>query len=301
MSEKFFGWLYTREQQSLRRLYDQNLVLDIASAGLPQKDKLLEIYEPIWDLEVKLFGSVRPTFRQEVGDCVAASKKQSTEKQQVFDILVKRKEAEFHSVFAPWLYGVSRNQILGGLNGDGSTGSAVVEAQSKYGTLFEDDEDVPEYSGRIARLWGSRNNVNFENSVYYKYKDIAKNNTIRYVKLTTIEEVDHAILAGCFPIIASSWGFSIQKKYDNYIYKKTTTWYHQMYFAARKIINGELYFFRHNSWGNEHNPNSVENEFKGGAWQSADSLSDELRTSYVECYATIEFNEELGKTDFGIL
>lgn len=296
-----YGWLYKLEAQSKDRLVKQNLVLSFSDLELPPKEKLEEIYEPIWDLEIKYFGAVRPTFKQLIGDCVAAARKQSCEKQQIFDIVVKGKEREFHPVFAPWLYAISRNQILGGLVGDGSTGAALAEAQFKYGTLFEDDYNVPEYSARIAREWGYRSNVNFEQSPYYKFKDVAKNNTAKYVEIKTVDELDYAILAGFFPTIASTWGFAFRTYHNNIIYVRSGTWYHQMYFAARKFINGELFFFRHNSWGDGHLPNPKGNEFTGGAWQSADSVKEELKQRYVECFAFVEFNEELGKPDFGII
>lgn len=296
---RYTGWLFNFEQTYKDRIA-KDIVL-FSNLDIPSKEDLLAIYKPIWEHERELFGKLRPTFYQQVGDCTAAARKQSCEKQQIFDICVKRKERTFHPVFAPWLYGLARNQIMGGMSFDGATGAAIAEAQSKYGTLFEDDEDVPPYSGEVARLWGSKSNVNLERAVYYKYLPVAQNNKAKYVEIKTVDEIDHAILAGLFPIIGSRWGFRIVTKYGHDVYIRSTTWAHEMYFAARKEINGELYFFRHNSWGDIHNPNPKNGEYTGGAWQYAGDVELELKQKNVEVHAFIDFDEELGKPDYGII
>lgn len=298
-----FGYIPSLVPSSIERIKQDNYYKTFSDVNIPDYNDLLKIYKPIWEYEREMFGDILPTFRQEIGDCTSAARKQSCEKQQIYDIMVKRKEAKFRKVFSPWLYAISRNQIIGGMVGDGSTGAAIAEAQHKYGTLFEDDEDVPPYSGQIARRWGSRSNVRFENAVYYKFKDVASNNKAYFIEIKNVDDLDHAIIAGFFPIIGSNWGFSIRldSRHDIYVYRHTTVWYHEMYFAARAEFGGKRYFFRHNSWGNQHLDKSPNGEYYGGAWQIEDDVANELRSPYVECHAFVEFEEENGEIDFGIL
>jgi len=297
-----YGWCPEFRPKSIAICQEMGVVSDFPSLNLPPKERYLEIYKPIWDCERQLFGNIRPTFRQEIGDCVAAARKQSCEKQQIFDIVIAGKERKFEPVFAPYLYALSRNQIIGGMPGDGSYGAAVAAAQNKYGTLFETDEGCPSYSGDLAREWGNRKYVDLEKAPYKKFLPVASNNKTQYVILKTVEEVDHAIVAGLMPIIGSTWGFRIVQEKGHFVYKRSTVWYHEMCFVARKEIQGSLYFYRLNSWGNSHNLNTPYGEYPGGAWYSAKDLESEIRNPYVELVAFYDFDEEIKEEkDFGLI
>lgn len=271
--------------------------------GLSRDKYLQECKElpAIWNMRRKL-GLPTTTFKQEVGDCVAASKKQSDDDRLAFRKYMGE-ELQPLNCFPPYLYAISRNQILGGLSGDGSTGSAIVQAQNKYGTLFMEDEGVPEYSGSIARSWGSRRYVNLESAPYYKFVPVARNNVSYYVPLNSAEEVFNATACGLFPIIASTWGFSFKVIEGVLCYVHTTTWYHQMYFCAVREKPFKA-VFRRNSWGDSHgqglNPN--DEEYKGGAWQSLESLEQELRSSRgIEVFACYDLVPEPSDEDYSTI
>lgn len=307
---ELFGFRTEFLEESLQSLYKRGLVYrgtiqDIAkeAASRAQLDydrymtglKRLHTSLGIWGMR-RDKGLPTETFRQEIGDCVGASKKQSDDDRLAFRLFLGE-ELMYSGTYSPYLYAISRNQILGGLRDDGSTGSAIVEAQNKYGTLFESDPDVPPYSGSIARSWGSMSNVDLDRAPYKKFVDVAKNNTSLYVPLKTVEEIELAILLGFFPIIASTWGFTVRERDGYNVYEHRGTWYHQMYFCGVRYEPFKA-FFRRNSWGDNHVMNK-KGEYNGGAWQTFDSVDSELKSvRYLECFGCYDLVPEEGEDDY---
>ena len=94
---------------------------------------------------------------QLIGDCVSWGMKHAVEYLACCDILVRGDAEEFHPVFAPYIYGVSRVQIGGGrISGDGSIGSWAAAGVMKHGTIFADKDGCPPYGKDIARAWGKK-------------------------------------------------------------------------------------------------------------------------------------------------
>ena len=155
-----FGWLGPEAaREEIEKMRPSGLVVSYAEAlerGLlrrpaPPEDPFIKA--PIWELCKKVLGHDLLPGKQETGDCVSWGIKQAGERRQVIEIAAGQEE-RFRPWFAPWIYAVSRNQIGGGLSGDGSLGIWGAKAIAKYGVLFADDEGVPPYSGRIADSWG---------------------------------------------------------------------------------------------------------------------------------------------------
>lgn len=226
-----------------------------------------------------------PTWYQQVGDCCSMGATQVIDYLQIAQVVSgKDGTIEYHPVFPPYIYGISRTAKDCGnrsLYGDGSTGAWTATACKNHGVLFCDDEGVPKYSGSIARSWGS-------SGPPAKFQELAKDNCVKSIaRLTTVDELRDALMNYHFCTIASSWGFDVGKRAGYKIYSKSGSWAHQMCFIAW-MDDPFPAAFRLNSWGDSTGP-SLHGEPLGGAWQPAESIKKELTTG-VELYAYSQFD-----------
>ena len=109
----------------------------------------------LWDAVIAVNGQHLPNVPQQVGDCVSWAYCHGAE----FLICIEMKTGppglEFHRLFPPYTYGLSRVQIgRGKIRGDGSCMAWAVAAGRDFGVLRSDADGVPAYSGTIARQWG---------------------------------------------------------------------------------------------------------------------------------------------------
>jgi len=297
--EPLFGWLGPEiARQAMDSARARGLAFTIPEAidrGLLAQAADPIASQPIWDLERKILGQLIPTGRQEVGDCVSWGMKQAGERRQVIEIALGQEE-RWRPWFAPWIYATSRNQVGGGMSGDGSTGAWAAEAVSKYGVLFADDPEVPPYSGEVARSWGASRNV--RSPVYAKYFDYAKDNPCAMVVVRSVEEAVKMVRDYRRPLtIASMRGFRMEPRtYKGYhVFVPSGTWPHQMCLIE---YNDELpALYRLNSWGPDAHGKPLRNETPGGAWNLLDDLERELASRDVEVFALVEFQGEPGEAD----
>ena len=240
---------------------------------------------PIWRLVKRMNNNKNfTTWNQAVGDCCSMGATQVIDYLQAAQIVKHNDNIDFHHVFPPYIYGMSRTAKdcgNGSIYGDGSTGAWTATACKNHGILFCDDKGVPKYSGTIARQWGSYGPPK-------EFQELASDNPVKSIaRLTDIDQLREALINYHFCTIASSWGFTVSKKDNCKIYVKSGSWAHQMCFIAWQDDPFPA-AFRLNSWGDSTGP-SLNGEPLGGAWQPAESIKQELRTG-VELYAYSMFN-----------
>jgi len=239
-----------------------------------------------------------PTPRQGTGDCTCVAEKVEKQFRQIVQIVEEYREQKYRPVFAPFTYYAARVKVLRGqIRGAGATGGAVAEAVNRYGTLFEDDEGVPPYSGQIADLWGNgRGGVE-------RFESVAIDNPVRkVVPLKTVEEIRAAIRARHLVLIASSRGFRMQPvNYRGFhVFVPAGTWMHQMTLLGW-MDDPFPAAYRGNQWGPDAHGEPLNGEWPGGAWNRAEDLEAELRGAYVEVYCYWDFEAEPGPADHRIV
>lgn len=245
---------------------------------------------PIWRLMRRVNnGENLVTFNQQTGDCCSMGAKHVLEYLQAALMTVYGQPMQFHRIYAPYIYGMSRcapdcgNGSLGRFAG--STGAWTAAACKKYGACFDDDPDIPRYSGALADQWGYR-------GVPEKFIKEASDNLVKgLAKINSVEELRSSLI-NYFPVtIASTWGFSVGQK-DGckvYIRNPRDPWAHQMSFIAWQDKPFPA-AFRLNSWGPNSTGKPLADEPGGGAWQSAESIEQEIQSGVAELYSYSSFD-----------
>ncbi len=258
-----------------------------------------------WDLERSLHAEGKlpdvqiPHKKQDTGNCVAASLAVAGMKRHVIELALGREEEKFREWYIPWIYAVSRNQVGGGIVGDGSLGVWGAEAVSRYGVLFSDDEGVPPYAGYSDR-WGHRSNV--RNPEYQKFFEVAHNHKVLIARLQTVEEIEASLQSGRMVTIASSRGFNMTPRImDGYhvFVPAREPWYHQMSFTD-VLYEPFQAFYRQNQWGPNAHGRPLNGETPGGAWNLLSDVREELRNKQCEVYAYFDFTGDESGVDWGI-
>lgn len=235
----------------------------LAYYGLPRDAKTTHL----WDFAKKVTGGHLPNYRQEIGDCVSFGMKNVIQYLQCVQI-AQGQRFEYHHVFPPYIYGVSRHNIGGDRlgNSDGSLGSWAAEGVRKYGILFADDKDVPPYSGSVATKWGSRSGP-----PDFTYQ-LAKDNLVKSTaKVTTFDEAAAAISNGYPVTVASDVGFAgnnMQGQVQNgKLWERASgSWGHQMCFIGVDMNDRSMFCL--NSWGSDLWSNQPDGAPPGGFWIS---------------------------------
>lgn len=242
---------------------------------------------PIWTLTKKINnGKHLPTFEQLIGDCVAAGLAQAGSRLQVAEISTKYQEEILRPWYVPFIYGISRVQIGGGqIDGDGSTGTWGAAAVKQYGVLFDDDQNVPEYSATIARTWGQRPGPPGQH--LFQAQDRPVKTTARLRRINQIREA----LCNYYPItIASARGFKMApvRRDGFHVFVPSGTWMHQMSLIAWMDKPFQA-AYRLNSWGPNAHGTPLNDEPPGGAWCTAECLAEELSWQSTEVYTYSNF------------
>lgn len=243
---------------------------------------------PIWTLTKTINnGQHLPTFEQAIGDCVAAGLRQAGMRLQVADIVARYQEELLKPWYVPYIYGISRVQIGGGqLNGDGSTGAWGAAAVAQYGVLFDDDDEVPAYSGGTSRAWGRPPGPPAQHLQTAKPR-LCKS----MARLTTINQIREALCNYHPCTIASSRGFKMQpeNRLGFHAFVPSGSWAHQMCLLAW-MDDPFPAAYRLNSWGNDAHGTPLNNEPPGGAWCTAECIIKELKDIHTEIYTYSTFN-----------
>lgn len=229
----------------------------------------------LWEFSKKVTGGHLPNYRQEIGDCVSHGMKNAVQYLSCVQI-AKGERQEYHHVFPPYIYGISRVQIGGGRlgNSDGSLGSWAAEGVRKYGILFNDDPNVPEYSGSVATKWG-------RSGPPKEMIEAAKDNPIKTVaQVNSFDEVAQAISNGYPVTIASGVGFARNnmqgvEKNGKCWEEPGGSWMHQMSVIAVDMSDRSGFIL--NSWGEELWSNQPDGAPPGGFWTSEAAISRIVR------------------------
>jgi hypothetical protein len=307
------GWLGPHaEQQALQDLYSRGLLMSYSDVAprIRAETKLMKLLfdgsRPYtWELERSLHNEgklpyeIIPTYEQDTGNCVAAALAMAGQKRHVIELTLGREEELYREWFIPWIYAVSRNQVGGGLSGDGSTGAWGAQAVNKYGVLFCDDKGVPPTDG-YSDKWGDRDNA--LHPEYQRFFEVAEDNPVKIARLTKVEQIIEAIKAGRMCTIASTRGFEMKpRKLDGFhVFQPGGTWYHQMSYCDY-MEEPFPALYRCNQWGPEIHGPPLNNETPGGAWNLVEDVAAELRQRSVEVYCYFNFAGEQSEEDLGIL
>ena len=174
---------------------------------------------------------------QLIGDCVSWGMKHAVEYLACCDILMRKDAEEFHHIFAPYIYGVSRVQIGGGrLSGDGSLGSWAAAGVMKYNT--------PAYSKEVAKKWGASGPPSSALAV-------GKNYLVQSAaKVKTWDQLVAGLANGYSCTVASNQGFTMKPDKDGF-HQADGQWMHQMCIYDY-CLDPEPHVLIANSWGDVH-------------------------------------------------
>lgn len=273
-----FGWIPPSERDVETQRSHESIVSswpEFQLIGTAERKRLV-----FWDHEKALLGKWLPNQAQQIGDCVSWGAKHVVDRLAIFEIAQLGQWEKFRPSFAPYFYGISRVQIGGGrIRGDGSLGSWAAEGVMKYGVLAADEPGVPEYSGSVARKWGSSGPPD-------EFVSIARKNLVKEaVRLKNADQAADAICGG-FPItIAGSRGYSMRLKdrAGKSWFVGRDTWNHQMWLAGFDT-DPEPCFYRGNNWGPDAHGPQLDGP-PGGGWITMEELDKEMRSSDSEVYS----------------
>lgn len=229
----------------------------------------------LWEYSQSVNGGKHfPNYAQQVGDCVSFGMKNAVEYLQAVQIVRDGFHANYRGVYPPYIYGVSRVQIGGGRLGssDGSLGVWAAKAVSQYGILAVDADQVPSYSGRIAREWGRRGPPEW--ALSSGKEQLVK--TVAQIKSAT--DGRDSICNGYPFTIASNFGSTdIRQRDGRMVARWNSSWAHQMCVIAYDGSGDTNYFYVLNSWGERAHPQPVDGEPPGGFWVTERDLDRIVR------------------------
>lgn len=194
--------------------------------------------------------------------------------------------------FIPFLYGSGRH--VGGFtgNGDGSWGTAQLEATHRYG--FLDCNEVEGYPPEYPQSNSSTNKLfgrNFTECT--KYLEPASQRTLDdSVTVDTFDELWHAMTVDFMPAIAAGdCGFGYDRTERGLrLYKHDRRWSHQM--SIRRALEftqdgrRERYIWVGNQWGKDNHGGDC------GFWLDEQQAENYVRRSFVACLGQITTNAE---------
>ena len=273
---KRFGWLGREAaREAIKQLGPQVKQAEFGAEQI-EGSKGKRVY--LWHFtRAVLGGADTPNYPQQIGDCVSFGAKNGVEYLQAVQIVVTGK-GQWHPVFPPYIYGISRVQIGGdGGGGDGSVGAWAAEGVRQYGVLRADFEGVPKYSGSVASQWGRRPGPPA------KFIPEGKLHLVKTVAQVKTYAAARAAIVNGYPVtVASNRGFDRTKFDENGRLwgVPVGSWAHQMCFVGVDDNPARPGLYCLNSWGENAFPVSRDGAPKGGFWVDAkvaekDMLSDD--------------------------
>ena len=201
----------------------------------------------LYEINRKVLGQDTVNYPQEVGDCTSFGCKNAMEYLQCSQILTGQAE-EFKPIYPPFIYGAERKWVGNGQLGyqDGGYGCWVQEVVKTYGVLVANLQDVPQYSGSIARSWG-------RNGPPSEFKQVAAKHLVKTTaQCNSAADAANAILNG-YPVpICSDQGFTMTARSDGFN-APSGSWPHCMCLIGfQDHPTYGLYFIILNSWGDVH-------------------------------------------------
>ncbi len=256
------GWLGTHHPELLRSEFEL-LQAGFVPFAIRQQSRSYAGKKHFLHKVVRaVLGKDTPNYPQQIGDCVSFGAKNGGEYLTCTEIagqaaaqeemsprdFVAARRLKWRPIFPPYYYGTGRVYVGGGQMGysDGSTGSWMAEAVQKYGTLFADEPEVPAYSGRIAKQWGS------SRAPLDRWKPTASKYLVRSAALVKTWEDLVAALANGYPCpTASNVGYDMEPAHDGF-HRQRGSWSHQMCFIGADDNDRDPYALILNNWGDVH-------------------------------------------------
>lgn len=235
----------------------------------------------LWDFVKAVYGKHLPNYAQQIGDCVSFGMKNAAEYLQCMEINRLGEFEEFHPIYPPYIYGISRVQIGGGrISGDGSVGSWAADGVRKYGVLRSTESGVPAYSGSVAKEWGRKGPPA---DMIEKAKPHCMKTTAPVRNFVAVRD---AITNGYPVTVASNVGFEGGEytKDGKKFLKRGGSWGHQMCFVG--VTESAAYCL--NSWGENFGPKGLNDEPPGGFWVAAEDV--DRMTGQDDSYAISQFD-----------
>ena len=250
----------------------------------------------LWDYSRAINGGQHfPTFLQQVGDCVANGAANAVNYLQAVQLARGPPVAgafEFRPAHRCFIYGASRthpeigNKRLG--SSDGSVGAWAAEAVQTQGVLAQ--EDGPDYSGQLAREWGSRGvpDAYYWQAALFKVRSVAR--------VTTYEQLRDALASGYPVTCAGNVGFKMQPvvRDGKHWGVPSGSWAHQMCWlavddTARSPFDGQVgAVYTLNSWGPNAHGQPADDAPPGGFWIDRTTAERYLRQG--DCWAFSAFD-----------
>ena len=201
----------------------------------------------LWDAVIAVRGSHFENTPQQIGDCVSWGMKHAIEYLQCVEMKAGA-QREFHFVFSPYIYGVSRHQIGRDryAKTDGSCMAWAVKGVQEYGVLRVDETGVPPYSGSVARAWGSRTGPPPH------FIEKAREFLVKTSSLVTTADAVRDSICNNYPVPfgAGNIGFNVvHEKYGRLVASNVGVWAHAQCVIGYDGSGPEPLFCILNSWG----------------------------------------------------
>ncbi len=269
-----FGWIPPRDRSAAVKKQVEQVLSSMPTffvSGLSRSTVGARVV--LWEFARKINGGKHlPTFRQEVGDCVSQGAANGVNYLSAMEIARLGDQERYRPAFQPFIYGVSRVQVGGGRlgNSDGSVGAWAAEGVRRFGVLAADEENVPSYSGAIARQWGRRPGP--PASFLDKARSHVVNSTSPVVRY---EQVRDAIVNGYPVTVASMQGFQMRARVDRGKHwgVPSGSWAHQMCFIGVDDDSRRPGCYCLNSWGPEAHGPPADDAPPGGFWVDAEIVT----------------------------
>jgi hypothetical protein len=212
----------------------------------------------LYDVVRKVLGKDTPNYPQQIGDCVSFGAKNAIEYLQCCEILINGDNERFRPIYPPYLYGTGRVFVGRGQldrSGDGSLGSWMAKAVIDYGAIASDENNLPQYSGSVAKKWGNSPGPPKE------FVDIGKQHLVKSAaQIRSWDDLVQAICNGYPCTVASNQGFTMRAD-SNGFHNPEGNWGHQMCIIGVDDEYSDPYAIILNSWGDSH---GVLKDFKTG-------------------------------------
>ena len=192
-----------------------------------------------------------------------------------------------------WLLPYGKSREIGGLlgRGEGSFGSAAIDAIQKFGVLPSNHPDVPQFKVTDDSLvWGEKAELDWSDGqkIADKFLTPAKKHLVKSsARLHNWQDCKASLING-YPITcASNWGGEMNPPIKGnpaiILNKRVTTWGHQMSCLgwAEHPEFGDIFWIQ-NSWGKSHgtSPGHYQ-EPAGGFWIKATEMDWICKTGEV--------------------
>ena len=201
----------------------------------------------LFEIAKKILSQYPDTGTQLIGNCVSwGSNKHALEYLQLMQIAMGSLE-EYKYIYSPYGYGCGRVFIGGNrIWGDGSIGAWQAQANTKYGSVPVDLDNLPKYSTNVAKDFGR------SESTLNKWTGFGKLHLINgSAKVTTWDQLVDSI-DNLYPVaVCSNVGFSMQQYSDGF-HRYEDTWNHCMLIIGVDPEYKDPYACILNSWGDAH-------------------------------------------------